>query len=666
MLNKKKLLKTMLLLGSVAGLSASIAPAVWFNIDLNSESIQAIDMDAITKNMMPIHFVDNWNDFWWFLYSPGGDDIEDTDGVLHIWNYYGEAVSFDGVDNKYACKHRVRWFYYNSERGERLFPIDEETAARWHNVDGVDLQPWLITNGWLYTECMSEGLQDAINSCKNWSEEDEVYDEDQCEMDAKNAHGFNWYYGMVTHVYSWKNFGLIFGAQYSLDDSTNWLSVNNLGLADTFIRYDNKYPVGLLYDYHGWVGFVWCEFTNNKTAGLRDFVDSLNNGANLNDIFEETDGRVIQYIGDSDIALNCSGVGIAANSLIEIVIEWLVWMGKESDWSVIWNQTNPKMQFFKSVNVNNATLVNYAKKKSETLCRWKWMNYEKWYQDGISWLGSYSKHMNYLYSDASISTYSAKPDTWQKWFQFKRGISIWGAWEKTKDRYLAQYNRWNTTFKNEWRLYCVDLTEDTNKTIVAEPWYTYIVKWWNVAVLPMMDMSDNNYYYDVYISSGNLLLDNVGKNDKRVITKEGFVNYVCTNTDCEDYTRIIDDYADSVESVVSGWNSYRGNDVAVWAIIKWNFIVDWQLKHVWEFENELSNGGNHIGNRYFVYWKLTTRDSVSDLEDLFSWRCANWISTDSDEQYCPQSSRSGDWLNPYENAPLIIIDQNYDSLVLNW
>jgi hypothetical protein len=38
-------------------------------------------------------------------------------------------------------------------------------------------------------------------------------------------------------------------------------------------------------------------------------------------MFVETGNRSIEYIGGSGVALNCSGVGIAANSLIQVVVE---------------------------------------------------------------------------------------------------------------------------------------------------------------------------------------------------------------------------------------------------------------------------------------------------------------------------------------------------------
>jgi hypothetical protein len=49
----------MLFVCALVGASLSFVSAAWFNIDLQTEVIQAIDTGAITKNVMPVHFVDN-------------------------------------------------------------------------------------------------------------------------------------------------------------------------------------------------------------------------------------------------------------------------------------------------------------------------------------------------------------------------------------------------------------------------------------------------------------------------------------------------------------------------------------------------------------------------------------------------------------------------------
>ena len=649
MLNKNFWLKTILLVSSIVWLSLSFSSAALFNINLGTQYIQAISEEAIAQNLIPIHFVDNWNDFGWFIYMP--DDAYFEAGNLPLWDSIsGELVQFQD-DEWYICSQQVSWYYYNSERWERLWPL--------HDGIWVGVQQWLTTNGWLYTRCVSQSLSQALATCTNLTGEDE----EQCESDAWAEFGnLRGYYGMVTHTYAWKTFGLIAGTQYSLDNEGEWLSVNNSGLTENFIRYENNTaPVGLIYDYNGWVWFVWCEFTSDKTTGLRTFVAKMNAGSGIDEMFDKNEDGELVYSW-TDIALNCSDVWASMNSLIRMVVEWLVWIGENSNVNIVWNQLNPKMQYFKSVSVNNATLVNYTKKKAESLCRWKWKKYgyrhDTIYKTHMENIGINNLRWRQIYSN-------------RKWY-LSGGVNdnfgVSSQWSGALTRWNAQHQNWKSKLghTNYESLLCIETSH--GETVLAEPWYTYIVKGgWNVMVTPMLSGDDDSYYYDVYVlDSWNLVLDSASPAEMRLFTTGGFIYEVNKNTPFD----VIPGYINDIQAAVTSWESYHGNYAAVAAFIKWNFVVDWNLVHVCSLDSNIYPWvcltENSINNRYFVYWKFTTRDSVSNLDSLFSWRCDNWISSNTVEKYCPISSVSANWENPYENAPLVIVDQNYDSPVFNW
>jgi hypothetical protein len=71
--------------------------------------IFALTEKEVTDNMMYVHFADNWNDFWWFLYFSNTwySDEEPEDGEL----YY---VKTEVDDNIYECRTQIKWFYYNA------------------------------------------------------------------------------------------------------------------------------------------------------------------------------------------------------------------------------------------------------------------------------------------------------------------------------------------------------------------------------------------------------------------------------------------------------------------------------------------------------------------------------------------------------------------------
>ena len=139
------------------------------------------------------------------------------------------------------------------------------------------------------------------------------------------------------------------------------------------------------------------------------------------------------------------------------------------------------------------------------------------------------------------------------------------------------------------------------------------------------------YYYDLFVN-GDLIIDERSTNDKFKFNTGGFV-----------------------WSKVS--SSYVWEEPAIASLIKWNFIVNWNIRWTWTW--------GKLYDKYFIYWKVTTRDSFTTLLDTFQWRCNNWISTkESNGVIRPCPTKIGSWENVYAWASLVVIDQNYDSAFL--
>jgi hypothetical protein len=101
---------------------------------------------------------------------------------------------------------------------------------------------------------------------------------------------------------------------------------------------------------------------------------------------------------------------------------------------------------------------------------------------------------------------------------------------------------------------------------------------------------------------------------------------------------------------LSGLDYNLSDGAAVWSYIKWNFIVDGYI--TWST--------SELKNKYFIYWKITSKDDYKTLLSTFSWRCNYWLSTveaDGNKHFCPDSL--------YQWAPLTVIDQNYPSPFYN-
>lgn len=587
-------------------------------------------------SMVPIHFADNWNDFWGFIYlsdwiiittapDEEGVEPEEPENPETTWDIYciysnpsvTESANCAGAE--YVCEKQVKWFYYNAERWERLWPLDEETGDIWG-------QEGLVTEGWLYTMCRkntNEEGEDYITALKQCEtlETLECSDDDPdcdpnldsatCVSNVNSKYPLNkWYFGQLSHEYKEQMFGLVIWAGYKKNANTyGWYEIlkddnDVVQLGETFVRHEGKFPLGFVYDYNGWLWFAWCQITGNDKNEV--LTKLLQRRPKRGEIFSDnkkgwlkvSEDAVDGYIFKNKV--NCVKIWSVADDLLKLIIEWLVGMNSENgnDLGYIWTQDDQKMQYFSSSDINNATLLNYVKQRSEILCRWKWDKVDS--NDSI----------------VCLTTASGSDDV-------------------NADDYIGK---------------------------------TLIVKGRNVIVNPVD--SPNDPYYDIFINGWELLINEDASTKKFVFTTQWFID--------EDETITLESYKQKFVDIWwignyqwkllnEDWVEVQKDWAGVGSLIKWNFIVNWNVMGV--------NG--KLKNKYFIYWKFTTKDSISELEKTFTWRCKNWLvinnawqAQNSQRRYCPVSYKdpnaSGDevvytWYNPYAYASLVVIDQNYSS-----
>lgn len=561
MKNKNQRFKFGVLAFVVLYFNLSFSSAI--NFKLNDELLKNL-WNTLAENIMYVHFADNWNDFGWFLYfsNGSGDDV----------NEYNEFQVGTTDTSNYGCRLQMKWFYYNAERWERLWPLDEKTSASW-NMD----KNGLLMSWWIYTSCVALGYSNALNECRM----KDVISNRLCIETLKinyRADGYG-YYGSLEHEYSWQKFNLTVGVGYTGISSQGFISIESGSkLSPTFVRINNKYPVWFLYDYNGWVWLVWCRFTDTcpLTGGsMKNLIQEIkdgNNNYNLLSVFglNSTDDG-IEY--SWSLWIDCNVIS-TEDTLVKIIIEWIVWMdendyGETTKFWWLGNASDTKMQYFGTKSVSNSALMNYVNKQAELLCRWKWND-------------NFPENINSLGNIVCVKN--------------------------------GPVNSWQTmTIKNKGK--------------------TLILKDWNATIQSFGDSTDKKYY-DVYLLSGNLIIDETNASNF-VFTTWWFIS----STSVLSFSWAV--YANS--------GNYNAWDAVVWSFIRWNFIVNW---YVTGMNNE------KLKNKYFIYGKFTTKDTISSLESIFSWRCNNWVG--SDGNYCPKFNG-----NPYWNAVLVVIDQNYGSPILN-
>ena len=438
----------------------------------------------------------------------------------------------------------------------------------------------LSMSWWIFSNCSPDlaEYQEKLEACgESTSSEEWVTNTEDCVKEVEETYYDPYsYHGVVTHEYSWQKFALAVWVSYAT--WTPWIEMKT-DLWKTFQYHPGvRHSFWFLYDYNWWVGFAWCEILWNDASELNNIIDSWVNDKWITEFFvksgaiDETPYLIYTW---GEGKFECKNIWQDMNSALMILVEWLIWMWnntsyyKEMDQSVA-----QKSQYFASININNATMINYARQRAEIICRWKWQSATST-QEGINCInGSYT------------------------------------------------------------------LTEsDKNRTI--------IVRNWSVTVSPFF-IGKTNGYYDIFIDSGNLIIDEPNPGDydendyKFVIKSNWFVDNSC---DIECFT---DKIADAKNGDPVNYDNL--NDIWVASILKWNFIVNWHVK--W------GNSNNKLNNKYFIYWKLTSLDDNLSLKDTFKWGC---LGDEWSDYPCPYSPQTWPNRHSYQNAPLVIIDQNYDS-----
>lgn len=283
---------------------------------------------------------------------------EIKDGVIIETQWPG------GLEQK-KCFYKVRGFYYNSQRGERLWPLDEESKVALQAFDHASYAKLQLV-GWWYTNC--EGINEN-------AEENDTYG----------------IYGDIQHTYNGEDLHLTAGVAYN---STNNTMQENGGLRCNLQRLNNSYPFGYYYDTYGHIGMIGAKITksgmgntnkvNNFHSGLNSLLDE---GVCINKVFDYN-GRELNF-NDKKILTGFWGSaelgwfldvdpGSAKTTIFNLGIKGIIGLSNEIN--------NEEKKFFEGNSLESTLLlrtdttisqvVNLVRKNAENLCRGKWK--EEW------------------------------------------------------------------------------------------------------------------------------------------------------------------------------------------------------------------------------------------------------------------------------------------------
>ncbi|MBB1557284.1 MAG: hypothetical protein HG439_002205 [candidate division SR1 bacterium] len=291
-------------------------------------------------------------------YSLGGNDI----GGGFFWREVEDletpvTISANGTGNV-ECYGRVKGFYYSSQRGERLWPLDQESQEQLKQLNPTYAD--LAMQGGRYTRC--QGNENNI-------------------------------YGKITHTYKDKSYDLIAGVSYNV--TGNKLTTPP-ALRCNFQRLNNAIPFGYIYDSAGGIGILGASIKSSvmKRATKGDaeaysdihsfhkkYLGQLENGKCVSDIFDHdgqnpryNDGSIPDYSSDKLDRLLDFGFGSAQTTLFKLGIRGIIGLSSElsnnSRGSIEGNQAGTSLL----LNTDNsiAGVINLARQRAEELCRNKW------------------------------------------------------------------------------------------------------------------------------------------------------------------------------------------------------------------------------------------------------------------------------------------------------
>ena len=293
-----------------------------------------------------VHYSLWGNDIWWGFFWREVEDLANP------------FIISDGWTGTRTCYGRIRGFYYSSQRGERLWPLDQESKEQLKQLSSTYAD--LAMQWGRYTRC--EGQENNI-------------------------------YGKIIHEYGTptkKKYDLIAGVSYNVVG--NKLTTPP-ALRCNFQRLNNAIPFGYIYDSAGGIGLLGASIKSNvmKLATAWDvpafskiynfhnaYLKELENWKCVSDIFDH-DGTQPHY-NEGSISGHSSqildglldfGFGSAQTTLFRLWIRGIIWLSSElsnnNRGSIEGNQAITSLLL--NTDTSIAGVINLARQRAEDLCR---------------------------------------------------------------------------------------------------------------------------------------------------------------------------------------------------------------------------------------------------------------------------------------------------------
>ena len=352
--NPRKITKILAGISGVLFLGGSLL--LWVNASQNKITVDWIKDQTLANKFSTVHFNVWGNDFGGGFFWTEAKNLSTPQIITTTANW--EALS---------CTDQVRGFYYNSQRGERLWPLDEESKTDLKSVK------WdydnLTINGGFYTNCQ----KGSINEKKEFIP----------DTTDNRTYSHTAIYGRITHNYKKKQYSLYAGL---LNHTAN----NELPSAElrcNLQRIDNQYPFGYIYDKAGGIALVGAYVKSENLAQVNDFhksfTDKLSKTKCVNDFYSlredpnnpektipKTDDPIL-WPKDNTLIF---GNGNALETMMNLGIRGIVGLSSQVLGQKGIEGNTKQTSLLVSTTENISNIINIANKRAESLCRNRWGN----------------------------------------------------------------------------------------------------------------------------------------------------------------------------------------------------------------------------------------------------------------------------------------------------
>ena len=349
--NPRKITKILAGISGVLFLGGSLL--LWVNASQNKITVDWIKDQTLANKFSTVHFNVWGNDF----------------GGGFFWTEAKALATPQEVtanDERLLCSAQIRGFYYNSQRGERLWPLDTDSQGDLARIQSSYTPSQLTINWGFYTNCQKEQAGKIIP-----------------ENEDGRTNSLYGIYGRITHTYK--------GHEYSIYAGLlNKLERNELPTAElrcNFQRIDNQYPFGYIYDKAGGIALVGAYVKSENLAQVNafheSFIEKLSKTKCVNDFYSlredpnnpektipKTDDPIL-WPKDNTLIF---GNGNALETMMNLGIRGIVGLSSQVLGQKGIEGNTKQTSLLVSTTENISNIINIANKRAESLCRNRWGN----------------------------------------------------------------------------------------------------------------------------------------------------------------------------------------------------------------------------------------------------------------------------------------------------